>query len=104
LIQYHKGQAMTDSYNDSQPRSSRDRNPQNASQTSGSREESMKDSGNDDFGKTKKGDTSKNQSDGVKRDPDLDPASSGTTPLGGESREANDRPGPGGVEGESGNS
>ena len=94
---------MSDSYNDSQPRNSRDQDAQNASQTSGSREESMKDSGKDDFGKKKQGDTATNQADGVKRDPDLDPASSGTTPLGGESREANDRPGPGGVEGESGN-
>ena len=97
---------MSDSYNDSKPRNSRDQDPQNASQTSGSREESMKDSGNDDFGEKnpKRDERAANQADGVKRDPDLDPASSGTTPLGGETREANDRPGPGGVEGESGNS
>jgi|SRR5687768_7947607 len=96
---------MSDRYSDSQASNSRDRDPQYASQTSGSREESMKDSGKDDFGKKnpKQGDTASNQADGVKRDSDLDPASSGTSPLGGESREANDRPGPGGVEGESGN-
>lgn len=49
--------------------------------TSGSREESMSES-----------ESSAN-----------DPSSSGTTPLGGESRDSQDRRGPGGVEGEGGN-
>lgn len=51
--------------------------------TSGSREESMTESGDDAFGH-----------DGEQR-----PGESGTTPLGGESKESGDRTGPGGVEG-----
>lgn len=95
---------MTDRPNDSQTRDSREKNPQDAPQTSGNREESMNDSGEDAFGKKspqpdRSGAT---QADGTKRDDDLDPASSGTTSLGGESRAANERPGPGGIEGESG--
>ena len=49
--------------------------------TSGSREESMTESGNDEFGEQRSG-------------------SSGTTPLGGESPDQSSREGPGGVEGE----
>ncbi|MGK2961801.1 MAG: hypothetical protein ACSLFK_06580 [Gemmatimonadaceae bacterium] len=51
--------------------------------TSGNREESMTESGDDAFGR-----------DGEQR-----PRESGTTPLGGESKDAGDRTGPGGVEG-----
>ncbi len=52
-------------------------------QTSRSREESMTESGDDAFGR-----------DGTQR-----PRESGTTPLGGESKDSGDRTGPGGVEG-----
>lgn len=52
-------------------------------QTSGSREESMTESGDDAFVR-----------DGKQR-----PRESGTTPLGGESKDSGDRTGPGGVEG-----
>jgi hypothetical protein len=52
------------------------------SQTSGNREESMKESGKDGFS--------------GKQSPD----SSGTTPLTGDSRDQAERTGPGGVEGE----
>ncbi len=51
--------------------------------TSGSREESMTESGDDAFGR-----------DGEQR-----PGESGTTPLGGESKDSGNRTGPGGVEG-----
>jgi hypothetical protein len=58
--------------------------------TSGNREESMSDSGKDAF-------NSKNPVRGSST------SSSGTTGLGGESRDADRIEGPGGVEGESGN-
>lgn len=53
--------------------------------TSGNREESMTESDDDAFG-------------------EQSPSSSGTTSLGGESSGGSTRPGPGGVEGEGGNS
>jgi len=95
---------MTDRTNDRLTRDSREKDPQDAPKTSGNREESMNDSGKDAFGKKSpqpdRG--AATQADGTKRDDELDPASSGTTSLGGESRAANERPGAGGIEGESG--
>ncbi|HEX2722852.1 MAG TPA: hypothetical protein VHM24_08040 [Gemmatimonadaceae bacterium] len=70
--------------------------PPRASGTSGSREESIDHAGDDAF------------DDGDKKRSAVpsssDPDSSGTTPLGGEPAGGNARPGPGGVEGESGSS
>ena len=51
--------------------------------TSGSREESMTESGDEAF----------------ERDGEQRPGESGTTPLGGESKDSGDRTGPGGIEG-----
>jgi hypothetical protein len=65
------------------------RNPSSAP-TSGNREESMRDSDKDAFGR-KNAERNSN------------PASSGTTGLGRESRDTDRIEGPGGVEGESGN-
>lgn len=98
-----KGQAMTDSYNDRQTSDSRDPNAKDASQTSGNREESMKDSDSDAFGENPKSDRkASGQADGAKSG-ELDPASSGTAPLAGDTSDSNDRQSPGGVEGASGN-
>ena len=94
-IDFKKGQDMSNRYNDRQTSDSPDSDSKNASQTSGSREESMKDSGKDSFGEK----NATNQADGTKRDSNLDPASSGTTPLVGETPESSDRQSPGGVEG-----
>lgn len=87
---------------------------QNAKRTSGNREESMTESGEDEFGKGRvvrdpdpsgKGDE---ESDATKTSGagtlGQTPASSGTTSLGGEPRGGNPEPGPGGVEGEAGRS
>ena len=95
---------MSDRYDDP-TRNPRDDTAPNNRQTSGNREESMKDSGKDAFAdkNPRRDRKATSQADGTKTDSDLDPASSGTTPLGGESQSASDRPGPGGVEGESGN-
>lgn len=81
-------------------------------QTSSNRDESMKDSeaNPDPFGEanSKLKRKASTQADGTKErsDPDgeLDPSSSGTTSLTGEPKSGDVRPGPGGVEGESGNS
>ncbi len=81
-------------------------------QTSGSREESMKASEQnpDPFGEenSKLKRKASTQADGTKErsepDGELDPSTSGTTPLTGEPKSGDVRPGPGGVEGESGNS
>ena len=97
--EFKKGQAMTDSYNDRQTSDSRDSNAKDASQTSGSREESMKESGDDVFGENARRDRkASSQADGSKSG-EQDPASSGTTPLSGDTADSNDRQGPGGVEG-----
>jgi hypothetical protein len=50
--------------------------------------------------------TSANREESMKKSgsTEQDPANSGTTALGGEGRDGNDRPGPGGVEGEGGTS
>jgi hypothetical protein len=61
--------------------------------TSGNREESMKESGDDAFG----GKKSVRGTDSTKEE--QDPASSGTVPLGGESSEGGDQKESGGVEG-----
>lgn len=84
---------MSDRYNDRQMGDSPDSDSKTASQTSGSREESMKDSGKDSFGEKKA------KSDGNSPNSELDPAGSGTTPLGGETPDSSDRQSPGGVEG-----
>ncbi|MEO8576981.1 MAG: hypothetical protein ABI556_09785 [Gemmatimonadales bacterium] len=68
---FKKGQEMSDSHNDRQTKDSRDPESKSAS----------------------------SQADGTKRDSDLDPASSGTTPLVGETPDSGDRQGSGGVEG-----
>lgn len=95
---------MTDRYGDDRTRNPRDDTAPGNAQTSRNREESMKDSGKDAFAdkNPRRDRNATNQADGTKTGSELDPASSGTTPLGGESQAANDRPGPGGVEGESG--
>ena len=66
------------------------KNDSSSAPTSGNREESMNDSGKDAFsgGKSVRGTST---------------SSSGTTGLGGESRDSDRIEGPGGVEGESGN-
>ncbi len=72
--------------------------------TSGNREESMTESGKDAFGKggAIRTPDSTSQSDGSAVEPgEQDPSESGTTSLGGESRESGDIKGPGGVEGTS---
>lgn len=61
--------------------------------TSGNREESMKESGEDAFG----GKKSVRGSDPAQEE--QDPASSGTVPLGGESAEGDDQKESGGIEG-----
>ena len=95
---------MTDGYSDRETSDSRDTNAKNASQTSGNRVESMKDSGKDEFGEKSKTDRSaSSQADGTKSG-EQNPASSGTAPLAGETPDSNDRQSPGGVEGTSGNS
>ncbi|MBA3340993.1 MAG: hypothetical protein H0T48_04090 [Gemmatimonadaceae bacterium] len=78
--------------------------------TSGSREESMSESGEDGFersGASKRPDSIA-QGDGTTYDPDTtllvdpgkqDPSSSGTTPMGGEAKDSDAVKGPGGVEG-----
>lgn len=98
---FNKGQDMSDRYDDRQTGDSRDSAKKSASQTSGSREEGMKDSGKDSFGekKAKSDRSSADQADGTKRDAKLDPASSGTAPLAGETPDSSDRQSPGGVEG-----
>ena len=94
---------MTDRYNDRQTSDSRESNAKDASQTSGNREESMKESGDDAFGENARRDRkSSSQADGSKSG-EQDPASSGTTPMSGETADSNDRQSPGGVEGTSGN-
>ena len=106
MVNLEKGQVMSDRYNDRQTSDSRDPNAKNASQTSRNREESMEDSGKDAFGqKNPKPDrTASSQADGTTRSADLDPASSGTASLAGETPESSDRQSPGGVEGSGGNS
>ena len=100
--EFKKGQVMTDSGNDRKSSDSSDPSAKSASQTSGSREESMKDSGDDSFGENPASDRkATSQADGTKSG-ELDPASSGTAPLGGETPDSNDRQSPGGVEGSSG--
>lgn len=68
--------------------------------TSGSREESMTESGKDAFGRGSavRNPDSSEQGDGTSEGRQ-DPSDSGTTPLGGESPGSADRKGPGGVEG-----
>jgi hypothetical protein len=71
----------------------------NSARTSGSREESMKESGKDAFGR---GSAIRNPDSSEQADaPEgrQDPADSGTTGLGRESPETGDRKSPGGVEG-----
>lgn len=80
--------------------------------TSGNREESMEESGNDAFGEKKPVRDAPSQGDGSsktgkpgeadEKKGDLDPATSGTTSLGGESSDGDALKGPGGVEGEGG--
>lgn len=81
--------------------------------TSGDREESMTESGKDAFGdksaarnpdSTQQGDGTSDPADNtyIGRVGEQFSASSGTTPLGGESRDQDSRTGPGGVEGEQG--
>lgn len=79
--------------------------------TSGNREESMEQTGNDAFGSAKPVRDVTSQSDGStetgkpgERDPqaEQDPASSGTSSLGGEPRDGDALKGAGGVEGEGG--
>jgi len=70
--------------------------------TSGNREESMKESGKDAFGRGSavRNPDSSEQGDGSEgTEGSQSPADSGTTSLGGESAESADRRGPGGVEG-----
>lgn len=80
--------------------------------TSGNREESMEESGNDAFGGKKPVRDATSQGDGSSKTGkpgeadeekgDLDPATSGTASLGGEPHEGDALKGPGGVEGEGG--
>lgn len=74
----------------------------NTLETSGNREESMKESGKDGFGRgtaVRNPDASE-QGDGSEGTDGTQSASeSGTTSLGGESPDSGDRKGPGGVEG-----
>ena len=106
MVNLEKGQGMSDRYNDRQTSDSRDPNAKNASRAPGNRDESMKDSGKDAFGqKNPRPDrTASSQADGTTRSEDLDPASSGTAPLAGETPESSDRQSPGGVEGPGGSS
>ncbi len=76
----------------------------NRTRTSGNREESMTESGKDAFDRDGaiRNPDSASQSDGSAEEPgEQDPSESGTTSLGGESRESGDIKGPGGVEGTS---
>ena len=85
----------------------------NRMDTSGNREESMTESGKDAFGdkSTARNPDSTEQGDGTSESDPADntyigrageqfSSNSGTTPLGGESRDGDSRTGPGGVEGE----
>jgi hypothetical protein len=70
-----------------------------SARTSGSREESMTESGKDAFGRgsaVRNTGSSEHEDDSEGRQ---DPAESGTTGLGGESSDSADRKSPGGVEG-----
>ena len=73
----------------------------NTARTSGSREESMTESGKDAFGSDSavRNPDSRAQGDGTSEGRQ-DPSDSGTTPLGGESPDSADRRGAGGVEGQ----
>ncbi len=76
----------------------------NRAGTSGNREESMTESGEDEFGRDRaiRNPDSTTQGDGSVEDPgEQNPRESGTTSLGGESRDSADVKGPGGVEGTS---
>ena len=76
----------------------------NGTSTSGNREESMTESGKDAFGRDNaiRNPDSTSQGDGSVEDPgEQNPGESGTTSLGGESRDSGDVKGPGGVEGTS---